>query len=381
METRHQIFFSDASHMADIEPESISLVVTSPPYPMIAMWDQAFGGFDPRIAQALADARGKTAFALMHRVLDTVWEQIHRVLIPGGIACINIGDATRTINNQFRLFPNHVRIISAFYKLGCTMLPAVIWRKPTNAPNKFMGSGMLPPNAYVTLEHEYILIFRKKGRRSLPSDDEKMRRYDSAYFWEERNKWFSDIWFDLVGSTQSMHHEAPRGRSAAFPFELPYRLIHMFSIKGDIVLDPFLGTGTTMLAAMCAGRSSIGFEIDAALQPFILQRITSVPSIARQTVDQRLKAHCDFVNQRLEDDTPPKHHNANYDLPVITKQETKLQLDLASQVEYLSGNRFKVTYQPTGKENIPAPTQTKTSNASPADSAPEHPKERQLMLF
>jgi len=225
------------------------------------------------------------------------------------------------------------------------------------------------------------LIFRKQGRRSLDSDDEKMRRYGSAYFWEERNQWFSDVWFHMVGSAQSMNHDDLRTRSGAFPFELPYRLIQMFSIKGDVVLDPFLGTGTTVLAAMCAGRHSIGFEIDAAMQSFILNRISSVPHIARRLVEQRLKAHCDFIKQKQADGKPPKHHNEIYDLPVVTKQETRLQLDLATQVAYQAGNRFKVAYLAAGKEFLPGHAASKTGEDGPADATIDNPRERQLKLF
>ncbi len=98
----------------------------------------------------------------MHDILNRAWEECHRVLSDNGFVCINIGDATRTLGKEFRLFPNHAAIIDFFLKKGCCALPDIHWRKPTNAPNKFMGSGMYPAGAYVTYEHEYILIFRKE---------------------------------------------------------------------------------------------------------------------------------------------------------------------------------------------------------------------------
>src|SRR5690606_1592163 len=142
---------------------------------------------------------------------------------------------------------------SAFIRLGFANMPNILWRKQTNAPNKFMGSGMLPAGAYVTLEHEWILVFRKAGKRTFRSEAEKKLRRESAFFWEERNTWFSDLW-DLKGVKQKITNSGSRDRSAAYPFELPYRLINMYSVKGDIVLDPFLGTGTTALAAMATER-------------------------------------------------------------------------------------------------------------------------------
>jgi DNA modification methylase len=89
-------------------------------------------------------------------------------------------------------------------KLGFTNLPNILWRKQTNAPNKFMGSGMMPPGAYVTLEHEHILIFRNGGKRQFNSQKEKTNRRQSAFFWEERNQWFSDVWMDLKGARQKI---------------------------------------------------------------------------------------------------------------------------------------------------------------------------------
>jgi len=139
----------------------------------------------------------------MHENLNEVWEEIDRVMAPGGIACINVGDALRKIGETFRLYSNHSRIIDYFENAGYLVLPAIIWRKQTNKPNKFMGSGMLPPNAYVTLEHEFILIFRK-GTRTF-SSEEKVARRKSSYFREERNLWFSDVWADLKGAGQKLN--------------------------------------------------------------------------------------------------------------------------------------------------------------------------------
>lgn len=147
-EYHHQIFTGDSRDLSRFPDESTHLVVTSPPYPMIAMWDDLFISLDPEIGDRLEASDGKEAFELMHRELDKVWVHVHRILDHGGIAGINIGDAVRKLDasdaGRFRLYSNHSRILKSFIDLGFDVLPSVLWRKQTNAPNKFMGSGMLP---------------------------------------------------------------------------------------------------------------------------------------------------------------------------------------------------------------------------------------------
>jgi DNA modification methylase len=329
--------------MSDIEDQSIDLVLTSPPYPMIQMWDDQFSLADPEIATALSKNDGTTAFECMHRQLDAAWEESLRVLKTGGIACINIGDATRTLNGHFQLFPNHARIITKFLELGFSQLPTILWRKPTNAPNKFMGSGMLPPGAYVTLEHEYILTFRKGPKRTFSEEQKNLRR-QSAYFWEERNAWFSDVWFDLRGTSQKLNGWDRRKRSGAFPLELPFRLMNMYSIQTDTILDPFMGSGTTMIAAMCAARNSVGYEIDATLQSTILEKVALVPDMANQIVQTRFDAHHTFVDHRMKTKGNLKHMNRPYGFPVITRQEEDLRLRTVSNIQYLSNQKFLIKH-------------------------------------
>jgi len=143
--------------MKEVDSESVNLIVTSPPYPMIEMWDDQFSSSNPEIKEALQNGDGSKAYDLMHEELSKVWAEVNRVLVGGGIACINIGDATRKVNGAFQLYANHSKITGYFEKMGFQVLPLILWRKETNKPNKYMGSGMLPPSAYVTLEHEYIL--------------------------------------------------------------------------------------------------------------------------------------------------------------------------------------------------------------------------------
>jgi len=327
MKTSHKIIFDNANAMSGVDDESIGLMVTSPPYPMIEMWDDTFASQNPMVRTALENNDGMTCFELMHRELDRVWNEVGRVLIPGGLACVNIGDATRSVNSRFRLYPSHSRIISTFLKLGFDFLPAIIWRKQTNAPNKFMGSGMLPAGAYVTLEHEFVLIFRKGGKREFKREADKQNRRSSALFWEERNTWFSDVWFDIKGVRQVIDDEKVRDRSGAFPFELAYRLINMFSVKGDWVLDPFMGTGTTQSAAVASARNSIGYEIDHDFKAPILSRVSAAVEFSNAYIDKRISNHLGFVEARIQAGKALKHKNHNYDFPVVTAQERDLFLN------------------------------------------------------
>lgn len=368
----HRIRFADAKKMTDIEPRSVHLVVTSPPYPMIKMWDDLFCR-QIKTQKALDNLDGPKAFELMHRQLDRVWDEIHRVLVPGGIACINVGDATRTIKEEFALYPNHSRILFHMLGLGFTNLPNILWRKQTNAPNKFMGSGMMPPGAYVTLEHEYILIFRKGGKRMFNTGEGKTNRRRSAFFWEERNQWFSDVWMDLKGTRQKTGDKELRQRSGAYPFELAYRLISMFSVMGDTVLDPFLGTGTTLFAAAAAGRNSLCYELDKAFGPMIEESWGRIIEQGRNRIGERFDGHLQFVRDREAAGKAIKHTNRVYGFPVITRQETELMLPLPEAVEQTRQNQFTVTYE------LPEVSATGESAAVPVKS--QQKNTGQLSLF
>ena len=330
--------------MNTIPSESISLVVTSPPYPMIKMWDEMFIRQNPAVGNALKRQKGPDAFELMHRILDDVWNEVYRVLKSGGIACINIGDATRTINDNFSLYQNHTRMMSYLLKLGFSALPAILWRKQTNAPNKFMGSGMLPPGAYVTLEHEYILIVRKGKKREFKTLEDKQVRRQSAFFWEERNVWFSDIWLDVKGASQNLFDNKVRNRSAAYPVAVPYRLINMFSVKGDTVLDPFLGIGTTMYAAMTAGRNSIGFELDINLRDSMRSMLDTIIFYSNGLINNRLSCHLSFLNEKYTAGKEFKYLNKHYGFPVVTNQEKELLINPVVRVKETNHHNFEIMY-------------------------------------
>ena len=353
METSHRIFVGDSRDMSQLGDDEIELVVTSPPYPMIEMWDELFTELNPDVGAALDSGDGQEAFDLMNAELEHVWDEIKRVLVDGGIACINVGDATRKVDDSFRVYPNHARITDYLEGLNFEPLPDILWRKPANSAAKFRGSGMLPPNAYATLEHEYLLVFRNGTEsREFASGSEK--RYESAYFWEERNEWFSDVWTDIKGTFQPLDNGELRERSAAYPFEIPYRLISMYSVYGDTVLDPFWGTGTTSLAAMVSGRNSVGFELREEFIDLFGSKTAEIERLSRETVSQRIERHEEFVEKRLADGRGFKYESDVYGFPVTTKQEKKLQLYTVDSIED-AGNEYLVSHAPYAKpESIPA---------------------------
>lgn len=312
---------------------------------MIEMWDECFAALNSDVSEALRAADGMRAFEAMHAILDAVWESCVRVLRPGGLICINIGDATRTVGGSFALYPNHARILQACLKLGLNPLPAIIWRKQTNAPNKFMGSGMLPAGAYVTLEHEYILILRKGDKRSFSSLKERAVRQESAFFWEERNQWFSDLW-DFKGERQTIQAPEVARRSAAFPYELPFRLISMYSAVGDTVVDPFAGTGTTSAAAAALARNSVGYEIDPSICRVALDRVKTARQELNARNRKRLADHISFVADRQAKGKELGHVSDVYGFPIVTRQEREMRLHEVNSIGEERPGTLRVTYRP-----------------------------------
>ena len=334
MKTCHKVIFGNAANnIKETKDGSIDLMVTSPPYPMIEMWDEIFAKQNPAICEALEKKDGNKAFELMNKELDKVWKESYRVLRDGGFACINIGDATRKIGEEFKIYSNHSRILQYCLKLGFSSLPEILWRKQTNAPNKFMGSGMLPAGAYVTLEHEFILILRKGNKRTFVNKEDKLRRQKSTFFWEERNVWFSDVWENLKGAKQNSVDKKIRERSGAYPFELAYRLINMFSLREDTVLDPFLGTGTTSLAAIATGRNSLGVEIDPNFKKHLFLRFKNAVDFSNEFLENRMINHLSFVQERIKTNGKLGYTSKVYGFPVMTSQETEIIFDELSKME------------------------------------------------
>ena len=341
--TTHKIVVANSRNLVSIPTASVQLIVTSPPYPMIEMWDSVFSEQDPTIQTALEAGNGLSAYNKMHAILNEIWAECDRVLIDSGFICINIGDATRTIQNNFRLYANHAQIITFFQNKGYSVLPDIHWRKPSNAPNKFMGSGMYPAGAYVTYEHEYILIFRKGGKRTF-SGKEKLRRQKSAYFWEERNIWFSDLW-EMKGTSQIIAaSSAGRDRNASYPFEIPYRLVNMYSAEGDMVLDPFAGLGTTNLACMASNRNSVGIEIDPTIAELALKNMSVSPHKLNAVVDTRLANHIAFIESLPVEQQEKCYENNAHRFKVKTKQETAIKIDHIEMV-VCKGSTITCTYK------------------------------------
>ena len=336
--TTHSVITANSNNMSQLENGSINLIVTSPPYPMIEMWDEMFSEQDPNIKTCLAEGDGMSAYNKMHEILNAVWKECDRVLKDNGFVCINIGDATRTIDGDFQLFSNHTKIIDFFQNMGYSVLPDIHWRKQSNSPNKFMGSGMYPAGAYVTYEHEYILVFRKGGKRVFKGK-EKTLRQKSAFFWEERNIWFSDLW-DIKGTSQSMNITAKgRDRNASFPLEIPYRLVNMYSAEGDTVLDPFLGLGTTSLACILSKRNSVGYEIDQDVAASALENMNISICTANKYIKARIKRHLDFINSLPTEKKEKCYRNNPHGFVVKTRQETAIEFEQLKNI-----NRTNVGY-------------------------------------
>ncbi|EMJ95827.1 DNA-methyltransferase [Leptospira alstonii] len=347
--TIHKILFRDSRETFPLEPESVDLVLTSPPYPMIEMWDELFFGFSKEIRESFP-TDPNLSYERMHAELDKVWKESFRVLKDGGFLVINIGDATRNTSFGFRIYTNHARILQGCNSIGFQSLPGILWRKQTNAPNKFMGSGTLPAGAYVTLEHEHILIFRKNNKRKFATKEEQLARAESAFFWEERNFWFTDVW-DFKGKKQGLNPSAGRERSAAYPLELANRIVLMYSLKGDVVLDPFLGTGTTTLAAIGNARNSIGFDLDSSLPQF--ENLSSLGEMFNGIVEKRKNDHDLFVQTRLNDGKPILHFNQNLQTPVVTKQEKFLNLEKIVRIFRNSEDEIEAEYSPLLQTVLP----------------------------
>lgn len=247
-QTTHRLINGDARNLSFIKDESVHLVVTSPPY-----WNLKQYNENP---DQLGHIRDYESFLLE---LEKVWRHVYRVLVPGGRLVCVVGDVCVARRNYGRhlVFPLHADICVICRRIGFDNLNPIIWHKIANAtyevPNgsKFLGKPY-EPNAIIKNDMEFILMQRKPGGYRKPTE---AQREASKIRKEEFEQWFQQIWNIPGASTK--HHPAP------FPLELATRLIRMFSFVGDTVLDPFCGSGTTMIAAFRTNRNSIGVEIDS----------------------------------------------------------------------------------------------------------------------
>ena len=172
------------------------------------------------------------------------------------------------------------------------------------------------------------MIFRKGGKRVF-NEREKALRQKSAYFYEERNIWFSDLW-EITGTNQSIKGKCARSRNASFPVEIPYRLVNMYSIYGDTVLDPFAGLGTTNIACMLSNRNSVGVDIDDSIVALAMENMNISINDANKYIQSRISKHLDFIDSIEE--TP--YVNTSHGFRVKTKQEIAIELQRIISIQH-----------------------------------------------
>ena len=254
--THHKIIIGDSRCMMEVPDESIHLIITSPPYWQLK--DYGSGnqiGFDDSYEDYINN-------------LNIVWNQCHRVLKKGCRLCVNIGDqfARSVYYGRYKVIPIRTEIIKFCETTGFDYMGAIIWQKVTTCNTTggatIMGSFPFPRSGILKIDYEFILIFKKHGTSPKVSREIKE---NSKMTIEEWNQFFTGHW-NIPGEKQDKH-------LAVFPEEVPRRLIKMFSFVNDTVLDPFLGSGTTSLAAKKLERSSIGYEINTDFLPLIKKRL------------------------------------------------------------------------------------------------------------
>jgi DNA modification methylase len=273
--TKHELVLGDARDMK-LKPDTVDLVVTSPPY-----WT----------LKDYRDIPGQlghvSAYEEFLEELDRVWHQCFRALVPGGRLICVVGDvclSRRKNQGRHTVVPLHSSIQVRCREIGFDNLAPIIWHKISNAALEAEGNGggflgkPYEPNAVIKNDIEFILMERKPGGYRSPST---ATRVLSVIGDANHKEWFQQIWTGVTGAS-TRNHPAP------YPLELAERLIRMFSFVGDRVLDPFLGTGTTMLAAMRCGRNSVGYEIDKTYLNYARRRL----------VDSRDFFSCAEVSER-----------------------------------------------------------------------------------
>jgi len=248
--TWHSLYLGDSREMSALGAESVDLVVTSPPYWTLKEYRDSEGqlGHVEDYEEFLAE-------------LDKVWKRCLELLVPGGRLICVVGDvclSRRENGGRHTVVPLHSSIQEHCRRLGYDNLAPIIWHKISNAVYEVEGGSSFlgkpyEPNSVIKNDIEFILMQRKPGGYRSPDIPTKVLSVISA---ENHKKWFQQIWTGVTGAS-TKHHPAP------YPLELAERLVRMFSFVGDTVLDPFMGTGTTPIAAAKWGRNSVGFEVDS----------------------------------------------------------------------------------------------------------------------
>ncbi len=256
MITKHQIIIGDSREMDRVKDASVHLVVTSPPY-----WQLKDYGSENQIGF-------HDTYESYINNLNLVWQECYRILHPGCRLVINIGDqfARSVYYGRYKIIPIRTEIIKFCETIGFDYMGAIIWQKKTTMNTTggatVMGSFPFPRNGIIEIDYEFILIFKKPGVAPKVSEEIKQKSIIPKEKWKE---YFSGHWY-FNGERQDNH-------IAMFPVELPKRIIEMFTFMDDTVLDPFLGSGTTSLAAMILNRNSIGYEINKNFLPIIKNKI------------------------------------------------------------------------------------------------------------
>ena len=256
--SKHKIVIGDSRKLNLIPDKSVQLIITSPPY-----WQLKDYGAESQIGF-------NDSYEEYINNLNLVWKECYRVLSDGCRLCINIGDqfARSVYYGRYKVIPIRTEIIRFCETLGMDYMGAIIWQKQTtmntSGGGAVMGSFPYPRNGILKIDYEFILVFKKQGKAPTPSAEQKKL---SEMTKEEWNTYFASHW-TFGGAKQD-------GHIAVFPEELPHRLIKMFSFAGETVFDPFMGSGTTALAARNLQRNSIGYEINPDFFTYYKQKVDS----------------------------------------------------------------------------------------------------------
>ena len=321
-----KIIIVDSRKMIEVENNSIDLVVTSPPY-----WHIKDYGVEGQIGY------GQSLHEYL-KDLYRVWKECYRILKPGRRLCINIGDqfARSIIYGRYKIIPLHAEFIAQCEDIGFDYMGSIIWQKKTTMNTtggaNVMGSYPYPPNGMIEIDYEFILIFKKPGKGERISKEIKEKSKLTKEEWKE---YFYGHWH--FGGARQIEHEA------MFPEELPKRLIKMYTFVGETVLDPFLGSGTTVKAALNLNRNAIGYEINEKFLEIIKEKLGLKQSLLRfseniQIIRRQTSIEVDEIDYvpRIKDAKPkidPKKFNFKNErlyrvIDILDEQTIKLNTGL-----------------------------------------------------